>query len=373
MYLKRLLVSDFKNIREAELFFSPKINSISGNNGAGKTNLMDAIYYLSMTKSYFNASDAYTFTHGKTETVLNGIYRSSDSSEEKISIRVRSEGSKIIRKNDKVYQRISDHIGAIPIVMVSPADTFLINGSGEERRKFMNSLLSQVDKEYLYRIQRYNHLLAQRNKLLKENQMQEELLQTITERMSPDALYIYEARARLAGQLQELTNCYYYHVSGNSEEISLSYVSDMAGFSHSGETACLNLLNSVRQRDYLLKYTSAGIQKDDLDFHIMGYPLKRCGSQGQQKSFLVALKLAQSELMRRLHGVEPILLLDDVFDKLDMQRVGYLLKLVSGENFGQIFITESNKLRLERLTETIGSDVKFFNVDEGTVTEIRER
>ena len=362
MYLRRVSISNFKNIREAQLEFSKKINCISGNNGEGKTNLLDAIYYLSMTKSYFNSSDSFTFTFGEENAVLNGSYVREDSTEDRISIGIRNGGEKIVKKNDKAYQRISDHIGTIPIVMVSPADTSIINGSGEERRKFINSILSQVDKEYLRRVMRYNQLLLQRNKLLKMPGIQGDFLETINERMSPDAHYIYSKRLELCEKLQKLAKEFYSKLSGAKEEISLKYTSDL-------ESADENSLNELfarnLEKDIVLKYTSSGIQRDDVDFNLSGHPLKRCGSQGQQKTFLIALKLAQFSLMKQLHGCTPVLLLDDVFDKLDMQRVEYLLGLVASDDFGQIFITDSNKVRMSKIAQSVTKELQSFEVSSG--------
>ena len=390
MYLKRIIISNFKNIRSADLSFSSKINCISGNNGEGKTNLLDAIYYLSMTKSYFNSSDAYTYTFGESSSALNGTYVREDDTEDKISLGLKNGGEKIVKKNDKSYSRISEHIGHLPIVMVSPSDTSLINGSGEERRKFLNSILSQVDKEYLRRIMRYNQLLAQRNKLLKMERISFELLETIDERMSPDAEYIYNKRSELCCRLQELIKCYYSKLSGDKEEISLKYSSDLSKFLSSSfptvsddlplydtdalsdiddmalrQKALLRLFQSAKERDSVLRYTSVGIQRDDIEFSLGDHPIKKCGSQGQQKSFLIALKLAQFTLMKELHGCTPILLLDDVFDKLDMQRVEYLLGLVASEDFGQIFITDSNKVRMDKIASSFTDKVASFEVIAG--------
>ena len=398
MYLKRIIISNFKNICSADLSFSSKINCISGNNGEGKTNLLDAIYYLSMTKSYFNASDSYTFTFGQSVAALNGCYVREDHTEDRISVAMRAGGEKSVKKNDKSYSRISEHIGYLPIVMVSPSDTSLINGSGEERRKFINSILSQVDKEYLRRVMRYNQMLAQRNKLLKMERISFELLETINERMAPDAAYIYEKRLLLCNRLQQLIAEYYNRLSGDKESVSLRYTSDLEEYmgcsaSNSGnhasaaaeivspkapsdddfpeseafqsDTALVRLFEKVKERDAVLRYTSAGIQRDDIDFSLGEHPIKRCGSQGQQKSFLIALKLAQFTLMKELHGAVPILLLDDVFDKLDMQRVEYLLGLVASEEFGQIFITDSNKVRMERIASSFTDKVASFEVVSG--------
>ena len=385
MYLKRILISNFKNIRQADLNFSRKINCISGNNGEGKTNLLDAIYYLSMTKSYFNASDAYTFTFGEHSVALNGSYVRDDNTEDKISIGVKAGGEKIVKKNDKNYPRVSEHIGSIPIVMVSPSDTSLINGNGEERRKFINSILSQVDKEYLRRVMRYNQLLAQRNKLLKMEKVSFELLETIDERMAPDAAYIYNKRYALCERLEELIKEYYSKLSGAKEEISLKYVSDLSKYMEieddfpqddecvlCDERALIKLFEHVKERDSVLRYTSAGVQRDDVEFELGEHPIKRCGSQGQQKSFLVALKLAQFTLMKQLHGFAPILLLDDVFDKLDMQRVEYLLGLVASEEFGQIFISDSNKVRMSKIAQSVTKELQSYEVTGGVYNEILE-
>ena len=375
MYLRRVSISNFKNIRQAQLEFSRKINCISGNNGEGKTNLLDAIYYLSMTKSYFNSSDSYTFTFGEDSAALNGTYVRDDQTEDKISIGIKSGGEKTVKKNDKPYSRISDHIGSIPIVMVSPADTSLINGSGEERRKFINSILSQVDKEYLRRVMRYNQLLLQRNKLLKMPGIQADFLETINERMSPDAHYIYSKRMELCHKLQELAKEFYSKLSGDKEEISLRYISDLSisdgtDSIQADENSLNHLFAKNIEKDIVLKYTSSGIQRDDVDFNLCGHPLKRCGSQGQQKSFLIALKLAQFVLMKQLHGCTPVLLLDDVFDKLDMQRVEYLLGLVASDDFGQIFITDSNKVRMSKIAQSVTKELQSFEVSEGVYRNV---
>lgn len=359
MYLRRISVSNFKNIGDAQLEFSRKINCISGNNGEGKTNLLDAIYYLSMTKSFFSSTDAYTFMFGEDAAALNGSYVLDDDTEDVISIGVKREGEKIVKKNAKVYKRISEHIGRYPIVMVSPADTVLVNGSGEERRKFLTLILSQTDKEYLKRMQSYNQLLLQRNKLLKMPQISWELMDTIDFQMSLHADYIYTQRDRLCGMLLEKAIGYYSALSGSKEDVSMEYVSDLrAG-------ALDTLLKECREKDSFLKFTSVGIHKDDIEFILNGMPLKKCGSQGQQKSFLVALKLAQFELMKQATGAAPILLLDDVFDKLDMQRVEYLLGLVAGDSFGQIFISDSNKVRMASIVERFTDECRSFEVAAG--------
>lgn len=364
MHLKRISINNFKNIREAQLEFSRKVNCISGNNGEGKTNLLDAIYYLSMTKSFFSSTDAYTFTFGEDAASLNGAYLLDDCTEDVISVGMKKEGEKIVKKNSKVYKRISEHIGRYPIVMVSPADTVLVNGSGEERRKFLTLILSQIDKEYLKMMQQYNQMLLQRNKLLKEDYVCWELVETIDFRMSICADYIYKKRCELCRLLEEKVYSYYASLSSSKERVKLEYISDL----HEGSLE--DILYKNRDKDSLLKFTSQGIHKDDIEFTLNDMPLKRCGSQGQQKSFLVALKLAQFDIMKELHGVSPILLLDDVFDKLDMQRVEYLLSLVSGDSFGQIFISDSNKVRMASIVERFTDECVSYEVSEGVYRKI---
>lgn len=364
MYLKRILISNYKNIGEATLEFSKKMNCISGNNGTGKTNLLDAIYYLSMTKSFFSSTDAYTFKFGEDSAAVNGTYVMDDNTEDVISIGLKRDGEKTVKKNSKVYKRISDHIGLYPIVMVSPADTVLVNGSGEERRKFLTLILSQIDKEYLKRMQSYNQLLLQRNKLLKMQNLSGELLETIDFQMSVHADYIYRKRDELCRILVERVAAYYSNLSGSRESVGLQYISDLQ------EGSLDTLLESCRERDHFLKFTSVGIHKDDIDFTLNGMPLKKCGSQGQQKSFLVALKLAQFEIMKNLHGTAPILLLDDVFDKLDMQRVEYLLGLVASDAFGQIFISDSNKVRMASIVERFTDECCSYEVIDGVYNRL---
>ena len=277
---------------------------------------------------------------------------------------MKKEGEKIVKKNSKVYKRISEHIGRYPIVMVSPADTALVNGSGEERRKLLTLVLSQIDKEYLKMMQQYNQLLLQRNKLLKMDSVCWELVETIDFRMSLSADYIYKKRCELCSLLEEKVYSYYAALSSGKETVKLEYISDL----HEGSLD--EILLKERAKDALLKFTSRGIHKDDIEFTLNGMPLKKCGSQGQQKSFLVALKLAQFDIMKQLHGITPILLLDDVFDKLDMQRVEYLLSLVSGDHFGQIFISDSNKVRMASIVERFTDECASYEVAEGVYRQL---
>lgn len=362
--LSKIVVQDFRNIALAELRFSPKVNCISGNNGEGKTNLMDAIWYLSMTKSAFSSSDKFNFRHGTAAFSIAGTYSMDNGTESRFAIAVADGGEKKLRRDDKPYGRISEHIGVLPIVMVSPADIALVSESGEERRKFLNSVLSQMDRKYLSDVQQYNRLLLQRNKELKNYRPDMELLRIFDARMSVYASAVFEARQRFVEELNPVVRKYYELISGGKEEISIRYVSDL-------EKGNLEtLLANSREKDMVMKFTTAGIQRDDLLFMMGGHPIRKCGSQGQQKSFLVALKFAQYELMKNSYGFPPILLLDDVFDKLDMNRISNLLGMVAGQDFGQIFITDSNKVRLSGIVDAITMDRAYFDTVAGSFESI---
>lgn len=358
MYLHKINIQNFKNIGEAHVEFSPALNCISGDNGEGKTNLLDAIFYLSMTKSYFGGSEQYTRTIGEKTMVVSGEYVGADGVESLVAVMLDGE-AKQVRLNKKNYTKFSDHIGQFPIVMISPSDTSLINESAEVRRRFMNMMLSQTDREYLRALQGYNKLLMYRNRLLKEDALNADLLDTITYKMVPSATYIYEKRRELCGGLQELAAEYYRRLSDGKEEISLSYQSDLQ------KAPLEELMSRNLERDTALKYTSAGVQRDEIVFKMNGSPIKVCGSQGQQKTFLLAVKLAQFVLMRRHYGFAPMLLLDDVFDKLDSGRVEFLLKTVASEDFGQIFVTDCNKVRLRSIVAGMDVDSRMFTVKKG--------
>ena len=357
MHLEKILLHDFRNIADAQLSFSPGINCISGSNGAGKTNLLDAVYYLSMTKSHFSASDQYLIRHGCEEAVLSGTYRMDNGCEERISVALRK-GEKTVRRGEKPYQRLSDHIGLLPVVVVSPADSALVNDSGDERRKYLNFILSQIDRAYLSHIQQYNQLLLRRNKLLHDG-AEALLIDTVSEQMAPHAQYIFEARRSLCEQLLPITQALYTRLSGGAEAVSMEYRSHLAAQSFT-ELMALNA-----EKDRALGFTLGGIQRDELHFRLDDHPLRKCGSQGQQKTFLLSLKLAQMQFMRERYGLTPILLLDDVFDKLDTARVELLLSLVASSDFGQIFLTDSNKVRVEGLVNRFKADCAFFAVEGG--------
>ncbi len=351
--LKKVIISNFRNIEFQDLDFSPNINCISGNNGEGKTNLLDAIYYLSMTKSAFLSSDKFNLRHDSESFVVSGKYLMENTLESKFAISVSDKGEKKLKRDEKPYKKVSEHIGVLPVVMVSPADTVLVSEYGEERRKFVNSVLSQMDKEYLTALQQYNRLLLQRNKMLKEY-VDGELISVIDMQMSSLAESIYKKRKIFATNLSHIVGVYYRSLSGGEEDVKVEYKSDIQN------GALQDLLSQKLERDILLKYTSVGIHRDDFIFTIDNYPIRRYGSQGQQKSFLVALKFAQYDIMKMNYGYPPLLLLDDIFDKLDMGRTSNLLSMVSSQDFGQIFITDSNKVRMSTIVDGFTDDRAYF-------------
>ncbi|MCQ2182479.1 MAG: DNA replication and repair protein RecF [Bacteroidales bacterium] len=364
--LKKIVVQDFRNIELQELDFSPNINCITGGNGEGKTNLLDAVWYLSMTKSAFNSSDRFNFRHGCDRFALSGTYLMSGGNASKFSIQVGNGGEKQIRRDDKPCEKISSHVGLLPIVMVSPADTAMVSESGEERRKFVNSVLSQMDREYLSNVMQYNRLLVQRNRLLKTGMTDDGLLDAFDSRLSAYAGPVHESRRKFTEELAPVVKKYYEKISGGKEFVDIEYRSDL------NEGNLADILKESREKDMMLKFTTSGIQRDDFVFTMDESPIRRCGSQGQQKSFLVALKFAQHELMEESCGYPPIMLLDDLFDKLDMERVGNLLKMVATSGFGQIFITDSNKVRLSAIVDGITEERKYFEAEGGAFREIHE-
>lgn len=362
--LKKIVVQNFRNIAFQELSFSPNINCISGNNGEGKTNLMDAVWYLSMTKSAFASSDRFNFRHGTDTFAVSGTYSMNMGPDVRFSVQVDGKGEKKVRRDDKAYSKISEHIGVLPIVMVSPSDTSLVSESGDDRRRFVNSVLSQMDREYLAAMQQYNRFLFQRNKVLKDGTFDESLLDVFDERMNEYAGVIHGKRDAFVKDLLPLVAEHYATLSGGRETVSIDYRSDLR------KGSLVELLKASREKDRIFKYTTAGIQRDDFLFEMNGFPIRRCGSQGQQKSFLVSLKFAQYELMKRRYGFPPMLLLDDVFDKLDMSRISNLLGMVAGSDFGQIFITDSNKVRMSGIVDGLTADRAYFEAVGGEFREI---
>ena len=360
--LEKIVVQDFRNIELQELEFCPNVNCISGGNGQGKTNLLEAVWYLSMTKSPFGASDRFSCRHGCNSFSISGLYNMENGLHSRFSIQV-ADGEKKVRRDDKPCPRVSDHIGILPVVMVSPSDGTMVSDGGEDRRRFVNSVLSQTDRGYLSDAQQYTRLLLQRNRLLRDGVRDEDLLATYDLRLEQYATPIHEKRKAFVKDLTPMVGRYYEEISGGRESVGIEYRSELH------HASLQDILKQKREQDAALRYTTAGVQRDDFIFTMDGHPIRRCGSQGQQKSFLVALKFAQYELMRRYCGSAPVLLLDDLFDKLDPERVGNLLQMVSGSDFGQIFITDSNKNRVNSIVSSITTERSCFEARGGVFSK----
>ena len=369
--LEKIIIQNFRNISFAELSFSAGVNCVCGKNGQGKTNLLDAIHYLSLTRSAFSSSDSFCYRHGCDAFSIAGVCRMQDGLSSRFVVNV-DNGVKTVKRDDKVYPKVSAHIGVLPVVMVSPQDSTLVSESGDERRRFANCVLSQLSAEYLSATSRYNKLLAQRNRILKDYRPDTSLLEVLDAQMGECAAIIIPHRREFSDMLCKAVSTHYASLSGGSETISVSYrsgvpVSFRSDVCSDDDIAAsfAAMLKSSLEKDLILKYTSTGVQRDDFLFEMDGYPIRKCGSQGQQKSFLVALKLAQYDIMKASYGFPPVLLLDDVFDKLDEGRIANLLKIVNSTDYGQIFITDTNRDRMERIVGGIAQDVKFFNADNG--------
>ena len=360
--LRKIVVQDFRNIAFQEIEFSPNVNCISGSNGEGKTNLLDAIHYLSMTKSAFPVQDRYNVRYGASGFVLAGTYSMPSGVESRFSVKV-SQGEKKFLRDDKPYERISDHIGLLPIVMISPGDISLVSESGEERRRFTNAVLSQMDREYLRTLQQYNRLLLQRNRLLREGSTDEGLFAVLDERLDACAVPLAQSRRSFVRDLCPIVSEYYRLISGGAEQIAIEYRTDL------DKGPLKDILRERMDKDLALGYTGAGLQRDELVFSMDSHPIRRAGSQGQQKSFLVALKFAQYDIMRNSYGYAPMLLLDDVFDKLDPGRTANLIGMVAGKDFGQIFITDCNKVRLRSIVDSITDESAYFDTSAGVFTK----
>ena len=365
MWLKRISILNYKNLEQVDLAFSRKMNCIIGRNGMGKTNLMDAVYYLSFCKSATNPVDSQNICHDQDFFVVQGFYETDDGDPEEVYCGLKRRQQKQFKRNKKEYTRLSDHIGLIPLVMVSPADSLLIAGGSEERRRFIDVVISQFDREYLDALIRYNKALLQRNTLLKaEVEPEEELMAVWEEAMAASGEVVYRKRREFIDEFIPVFQSYYSYISQGREQVSLAYES------HAAKGNLLELLAASRQRDRIMGYSLKGVHKDDLIMQLGDFPIKREGSQGQNKTYLIALKLAQFEFLKRTGShTTPIVLLDDIFDKLDASRVEQIVKLVAGDSFGQIFITDTNRDHLDKTLKKIEGDYKLFEVDNGMVNE----
>lgn len=364
MELDSLYILNYRNIQQADLNFSARINCLVGSNGMGKTNILDAIYYLSFCKSAWAQSDQMVIRHGQDCMMIRGTYDSSSVQPVDISCTAKLHGRKQFKRQGKEYRKFSEHIGSIPLVMISPSDMELITGGSEDRRRFMDLVISQYDKEYLNRLIEYNKALTQRNAMLKADaEPSAELMSMWEAVMDMAAQKIHKSRCEFTDRLIPYFQELYSEIGVMQETVGLNYSS------HMQRGSLLQQLEEGRARDRAAGYTLHGIHKDDLEMTLGGFPIRKEGSQGQNKSFLVALKLAQAVFMTEVcSGKKPLLLLDDLFDRLDSQRVSRILKLVASERFGQTFITDTDRSHLDSVLSSIGQDYKLFTVSNGEVS-----
>jgi DNA replication and repair protein RecF len=369
MFLSQLHLLHFKNYEEASFHFSAGVNCITGNNGVGKTNLLDAIHYLSFCKSYFNPIDSQNILHESPFFIVQGIFENEGIKDE-IYCGVKRGQKKQFKKNQKEYTRLADHIGNFPLVMISPVDSNLISSGSEERRKFMDSIISQCDAAYLDDLIHYNRVLSHRNALLKQfsdtNSFDAEGLDLWDEQLVPLALKIHTKRRDFLTSFISVFRHFFHYIAGTDEPVDLLYETQLK----QGDFA--NTLKAALSKDRALNYTTAGIHKDDLVFQLKGNSIKRYGSQGQQKSFLLGLKLAQFEVLKNFKKVKPLLLLDDIFDKLDLQRTNKLMELVSQDTFGQLFITDPHPQRLMAIFKEMNVGIEMFTIENGSALQHKE-
>ncbi len=364
MYLKKLIINNYKNIEQALLEFSGGINCFIGLNGAGKTNLLSSIYYLSACKDYFNLPDSFNILNDNDFFIIDGYFeRLGD--ENRIYCGVQREKGKVMSLNGKEYQRLSDHIGYVPLVMITPSDTMVIHAGSEERRRMINFMISQFDRSYLNKLIHYNKALENRNKILKqmrdERRIDELTLEMYDVQLLKYGHDIFQSRQQFMNEFKTIFQQYYSLISENNEKVDLIYQSQLLDKDFKSQ------LNLARLADFAAGYTTVGIHKDDLEMTIEGRPVKKSASQGQQKTFIISIKLAYYDYSAKKTEIKPLLLLDDIFDKLDANRVAKIVELVSAEHFGQIFVTDANKVRLENILENIPSDYKIFSVNCGQV------
>lgn len=374
MRLDTLSILNYKNIGEAALEFSPNINCIIGNNGEGKTNLIDSIYYLSFCRSAFNNIDSQVLKHGEEYFVIQGHYSGNNDEKEEIYCGMQRGKRKHFKRNKKEYQRLSSHLGLIPIILVSPSDNCIVEGSNDERRHLMDVIISQYDVEYVDALNRYNKALQNRNTMLKRLQDVEtsavadaiQLLEVYEEEMALYGERVFEKRNNFIDSIKPLFQKYYNKISDNKETVDLAYVS------HCQRGPLLEVIQRDRQKDIIMGYSLHGIHRDDIEMTIDGYSLRKEGSQGQNKTFVLSLKLSQFEFLKeKKNGRVPILLLDDIFDKLDAARVEKIVGIVSSDDFGQIFITDTNRDHIDKILEKSPFDYRIFHVEDGNILHIK--
>lgn len=369
MILQRLTILNYRNIAEACLDFSPGINSLTGANGQGKTNLLDAIYYLSLCKSACGATDANNIRHGEDQFMITGIYEDENQGQEKITVAARRGQRKHLKRNGKEYQRFADHVGIIPLVMISPQDQELITGASEARRRFINAIISQYDAEYLAAVMRYERTIRQRNALLREDATPDATVMAVLEElMDHDAQLIYAARRTFVEEFTPFFQEIYQTLSPDQTEMPAILYS-----THGDRGPLAPLLASYRERERIVGHTLHGPHRDDLTLTLRSYPLRHEGSQGQSKTFFIALKLAQYQYLRtKGRQRTPILLLDDIFDKLDTRRVSRIINYVANGMPGQVFITDTDRSHVDRMLSELGEGYSRFHVENGEIQMISD-
>ena len=365
MIINKITLLNYKNILQADITCSSKVNCFFGNNGMGKTNLLDAIYYLSFCKSHLHTPESRIISYNEDLCVLQGEYNY-DGRKEDIYCVIRREQRKQFKRNQKVYERLSEHIGLFPLVMVSPADSELIRGGSEERRRFMDVIISQYDKSYLQALMNYNKILIQRNQMLREQSRNTTLYEVLEMQLGAYGKLIFDGRSRLIQSLVPYFNSYYRQICRSTETVNLNYTSQLY------DNQLEKQLAAHRERESIIGYTLTGIHRDDLDMTLNDHLIRQTGSQGQNKTYLIALKLAQYAFLEANSNTKPILLLDDIFDKLDAERVEQIVELVSGDPFGQIFITDTNRKYLDRILTAVNQDYTMYRVINGEVFLMEE-
>ncbi len=365
MKLQRLNILNYKNIAEANLEFANGVNCLIGNNGMGKTNILDAIYYLSFCRSYTAQTDQSVIRHDQPYMMLQGTY-DRRSVEEQVTVSLQRGHRKVVRRAGKEYQRLSQHIGLLPVVMISPMDWDLIRGAGEERRRLMDQIISQGDKEYLEALIRYGKAVEQRNSMIRQEMRDPLLYETVEAVMQQTAALVHQRRADFVERFTPIFMNYYAAIAGDQEQVSLTYQSQLKG------TNMHDLLAANRERDMAIGYTTRGVHRDDIELLLGDWPMRRTGSQGQCKTYTLALRLAQFDFLRQATPATPMLLLDDIFDKLDAQRVEHIVEVVSSERFGQIFITDTNRTHLDHIMQHMAGDHRMFIVENGNCTPLEK-
>ncbi len=368
MHIAHLKLTNFKNYSDVKLNFCHKFNCFTGCNGAGKTNVLDALHYLSLTKSYFNNNDKLHIKKSKDFFRIEGKLFNEKENIENLTCVFTTEKGKTFKRNDKLYSRYSEHIGRLPSVVISPNDSRLVTGTSDERRKYIDSVISQYDRDYLYQLIKYKKVLKQRNTLLKAQGNgllpTDDTLEVYNIQLNEAATIIHKKRTEFINELRPVFEKYYNFISDHCETIQIQYTSSL------NKESLYNLLHNSFEKDCRLQYTYYGIHRDDIELFVNDFKISKSGSQGQQKTFLTSLKLAQHDFINRVSGKNPVLLLDDIFDKFDAKRVRQIIQLIKDEKFGQIFITDTNTERINSILEDTKTIYKLFEIEDNVIKEI---